>query len=137
MRSYVKKMLEIIGSELWVRFYGVIAFTIFVFVWSSFLGPPLAGVLRTDLLTVLLMTAGWLIMTIGLFFLRKWAAISWLFLIVIYSSGLISISILEDRPELALINRIRILFALGITLFPAITIAAAWTKLTWKGRLHL
>lgn len=130
-------MLAIIGSELWVRFYGVIALAILGSVWVSFLGPPLAGVLRTDLLTVLILTAGWLIMAIGLFFLRKWAAISWLFLTVIYSRRLISISILQDRPELALIKQISILFALGITLFPAITIAAAWTKLAWKGRWQL
>ena len=152
MRSYIKKMLEIIGSDLWVRFYGVLAFTILVFVGLpflgnilvfvllSFLGPSLAGELRPDLLTALLaplMMSGWSIMTIGLFFLRKWAAISLLFLTVIYSSGLISQSILQDRPELAPLNRIRILFALGITLFPAITIAAAWTKLKWKGRWQL
>ena len=129
-------MLAIIGSELWVRFYGVIALAILGSVWVSFLGPPLAGVLRTDLLTVLILTAGWLIMAIGLFFLRKWAAISWLFLFVIYSSCLIS-NTSWGKPELALINQIRVLFALGITLFPAITIAAAWTKLTWKGRWYL
>src|SRR5262245_62032176 len=129
-------MLEIIGSDLWVRFYGFLALTILGSAWVSFLGPPLAGVLRTDLLTVSLITAGWLIMAIGLFILRKWAAISWLFLSVIYSSGLI-LNTSWGRPELASINQIRFLFALGITLFPAITIAAAWTKLTWKGRWYL
>ena len=139
VKTLLSTIIAVICNVIWVRFFGVIVILFVLSSWMSFIGPPTAGILKTNLIEVLAVTLLCIAMGIGLLILRKWAAIMFLVLTNAYGTRLIylSYSFQSSNSSLRLAMRLNLIIGILIIIVPTLIIVGVWPSMRWKGKWRL